>query len=115
MPAYRQLCDATMLPQPLLELDHMSVERRRGALRLASHDAPLTKKLDKPARPLHVLLGYALHSANAGTATAMPSEPINDGVIDLDNRDLGQRQPLRHVPSRGFIAAHRQSRMTQLR
>ena len=103
-----------MLPQPLLELDHMSVERverRRGALRIASHDAPLAEKLDKPARPLHVLLGYALHSANPGTATAMPSEPINDGAIDLDNRDLAQRQPLRDVPSRRFTAAHRQSRM----
>ncbi|WP_213290428.1 hypothetical protein [Bradyrhizobium sp. sGM-13] len=61
----------------------MPVESWGRTLRLASHDATLTQKIDKPARSPHVFLGYAFHSANAGTATAMSRKTTYDILVDV--------------------------------
>lgn len=78
---YCQLCDAAMLPQPVLKLEHRPVERRQCELRLALNNPALTEKLDEPAHPPHVLLGHALLATDAGASTAMPSEPIGDVCV----------------------------------
>ena len=104
-----------MLPQPVLELDHTAVENRRCTLCSASHETAFAKELDEPAYPPHVLPGHALLSSNARAPTAMPREPIDDSTIDIGDRDLDQRQPLREMTGCSVIAAHRQARMPQLR
>ncbi|WP_284276142.1 hypothetical protein [Bradyrhizobium iriomotense] len=100
-------------PQPLLELDHILVESWRRILGLASHDAALTQKTDKPARSPHVFLEYDFHSTNAGTATAMPRKTTHDGLVDIADRKLFPDEPAGEVASRPLVVAHRQAGMSQ--
>lgn len=46
---------------------------------------------------------------------AVPREPIDDGLVDVGDRDLGQRQPMREVASCTVISPHCQDSAPRLR
>jgi hypothetical protein len=44
----------------------------------------------------------------------MPREPTDDALVNVGDRDLGQRQPVREVAGYTVIAPHRQGSMSRL-
>src|SRR5215831_737506 len=103
-----------VLPEPVLELDHTPVEHRDCARRFLSHDTALDEELDDLAHAPHVVAGDVLLTTLTEATAMMPREPTDDGLVDIGDRDLGQRQPMREVAGYTVIAPHRQGSMPRL-
>jgi len=114
VPIDRALADAAVLPEPVLELDHTPVEHRDCARRFLSHDTALDEELDDLAHAPHVVAGDVRLTTLTEATAVMPREPTDDGLVDIGDRDLGQRQPMREVAGYTVIAPHRQGSMPRL-
>jgi hypothetical protein len=97
-----------------LELGHTSVEHRGRAPCLQSREAALGEEHDEPADPPHVLAGDVLLGPATRTLATMLREAIDDGLVDVGDRDLGFQQPMREVASCIIVALHRQARVPEL-
>jgi hypothetical protein len=115
VPIDRPLGDAAVLPQPVLELHHTPVEHWGRARCLLLHDPALAEELDEPAHAPHVLHGDMRLTTITGAAAAMPREPLDNGFVDVGDRDLGQRQPMREVAGCTVVAPHCQGSMPRVR
>src|SRR5262245_31967667 len=101
-----------MLAKPVLKLDHTAIEHRDRARCFLSHDAALDEELDDLAHAPHVVAGDVPPTTE--TTAAMPREPSDDAFVNLGDRDLDQRQPVREVAGYTLIAPHRQGSMPRL-
>src|SRR5262249_34221329 len=91
-----------MLAKPVLKLDHTAIEHRDRARCFLSHDAALDEERDDLAHAPHVVAGDVPPTTEA--TTAMPREPSDDAFVNLGDRDLDQRQPVRKVAGYTLIA-----------
>src|SRR5690349_7666885 len=110
---YCFLANAAMLSQPALELSDPSVAGPSRSLRLAWHGAAFNEELHKSAHPVYVLAGDALRSASAQTPTAMLRKAIDDGIVDIRDRNVGEHKPLSKVAGGAMEAGHRQLCVSQ--
>ena len=98
----------------MLELDHTPVEHRDRTRCLLSQQPEIAEEFDEPAHPPHVLVGDVLLTTHARAPAAVSRKATNDALIDVGDRDLGLRQPLREVAGRTIKASHSQIRMPRL-
>jgi hypothetical protein len=75
-----------------------------SATRRSSTGAALAEELDEPADPPHVLAGDVLLGPATRTLATMLREAIDDGLVDVGDRDLGLQQPMREVASCIIVA-----------
>jgi hypothetical protein len=99
VPIYRSLGDTAVLAKPVLELGYAPVERRDHTRWLSPHDPTLDEECDDPAHAPHVPDGDARHTALTEAPAAMLREPTDDSLVNIDDRDLGQREPVREMAS----------------
>jgi hypothetical protein len=115
VPIDRPLGDATVVPQPILELDDTSVERRDRSHCLLLHDPALAEELNEPAHAPHVPHGDMRPTTITWAAAAMPREPIDNGFVDVGDRDLRLRQPMGKVANCTVIEPHGQGGISRVR
>src|SRR5215472_15911293 len=82
--------------------------------RRSSTGTALDEELDDLAHAPHVVAGDVLLTTLTEATAMMPREPTDDGLVDIGDRDLGQRQPMREVAGYTVIAPHRQGSMPRL-